>query len=434
MPSFPTLPMKATVLHLCQSPPLARHIGTVDLHRLRLSAWPLYVFALRVPNLRSLAYVLKESWAALVFPARLRSLDIQFVSHADATGERAVIELNTAIAVIAALPLLESLSLAADGLASSCCLTPLIAAASLRSLTLQLDEHVIESSEIVEALRHMSHLRSLNFDPSPSELARLVQPLPPHQLKLESLPTHGTFTAEHGEAIVHLPTLTVLEINLSSRHTDFLCHLPNLRRLELTVRKCKEELDSERTMASLHSLAALTELSLIGDGRFPLRITAAHLAACLPHMPLLATLELSGMTALDSLRFLSSGPITRSLQQLILAQFYPFFAAVRTVACACAVVYPHVAVCGVSVRSPAGWEDFGALSSAFLCPLAQPDILRLSGRPLGRQCGHMTFHRSFCLSLLHCWLTTSNLALAGSPSRRITVREEGGSMSPVRWA
>jgi hypothetical protein len=134
---------EATVLHLCQSSPVARHIGTVDLHRFQLSAWPLYIFALRLPNLRSLAYALEKSWAALVFPARLRTLDIQFVSHADATGERAAIELNIAIAVIAALPLLESLSLSADGLASSCCLTPLIAAAALRSLTLQLDEHVI---------------------------------------------------------------------------------------------------------------------------------------------------------------------------------------------------------------------------------------------------------------------------------------------------
>jgi len=40
-------------------------------------------------------------------------------------------------------------------------------------------------------------------------------------------------------------------------------------------------------------------------------------------MPLLTCLHLSGMASLDSLRFLSSGPITHSLKKLQLSQFAP---------------------------------------------------------------------------------------------------------------
>jgi hypothetical protein len=46
------------------------------------------------------------------------------------------------------------------------------------------------------------------------------------------------------------------------------------------------------------------------------RFTSAHLAACLPHMPQLTSLELSD-AALDSFSFLSSGPITRSLKSFV---------------------------------------------------------------------------------------------------------------------
>jgi len=40
-------------------------------------------------------------------------------------------------------------------------------------------------------------------------------------------------------------------------------------------------------------------------------------------MPLLTSLRLTDVTAVDSLRFLSSGPITRSLKELVLWWFYP---------------------------------------------------------------------------------------------------------------
>jgi hypothetical protein len=73
----------------------------------------------------------------------------------------------------------------------------------------------------------------------------------------------------------------------------------------------------------LHSLVGLTELNIRGGGYCALGFTSAHLVACLPHLPQLTSLHLSGATAVDSLRFLASGPITRSLKELELENFDP---------------------------------------------------------------------------------------------------------------
>jgi hypothetical protein len=91
--------------------------------------------------------------------------------------------------------------------------------------------------------------------------------------------------------------------------------------------RCTVQPDADRIMRSLHSLSCLTKLSLRNDKRaeqaHPLRFTSAHLATCLPHMPLLTSLLLAGATSLDSLRFLSTGPITRSLFKLELSDVEP---------------------------------------------------------------------------------------------------------------
>jgi hypothetical protein len=146
-------------------------------------------------------------------------------------------------------------------------------------------------------------------------------------LKLETLDIGSPFIVEFHAAIVQLPALTDLSINLCSPHTDFLRQLPNLRRLVLIFWDCTVEVDTDRIMQSLHSLVGLTELSFFGPphgyATIPLRITSDHLAACLPHMPLLTCLHLSGAAALGSLRFLSSGPITHLLKKLQLSRFEP---------------------------------------------------------------------------------------------------------------
>jgi hypothetical protein len=218
---------------------------------------------------------------------------------------------------MASLPLLEELLITAD-MARSCCLTPLATASSLRILMLSLPECVLDASANIEALRNMPRLRSLAFHPAPAAFIRMLQP--PHSMILESLVIFPPFTAECGDAIVHLPNLTKIHFELSSTHTDFLHSLPNLRSLSFNAQLCTVLPDADRIMHSLHSLVGLTELQIEGNVhselQFPFLFTSAHLIACLPHMPLLTRLRLTDASGLDSLRFLSTGPVTRSLKEL----------------------------------------------------------------------------------------------------------------------
>jgi hypothetical protein len=299
--------------HFCMSQ-LARHVGIAAMYENPLSAWALHTFSVRMPNLEELHCSLEDFWSSLVFPARLVALDVNFITLSGP-------DKFAAIAAIATLPRLEKLSLASNN-ARSCNLSALVRAPALHTLELQLKSHVLESPANIEALRNMPHLRSLNFRPSPADFTRVLQP--PHSLKLETLDVHGPFTSEHGASIVHLSSLTDLSFTLDSLHTDFLRELPSLRHLEMRDSWCTVQPNTDRIMHSLHALVNLTKLSLYGSaifGHFALRYTTDHLAACLPHMPLLTTLYLANPQALDSLRFLSAGPITRSLRKLALSHF-----------------------------------------------------------------------------------------------------------------
>jgi hypothetical protein len=201
-------------------------------------------------------------------------------------------------------------------------LAPLSTAPALHTLTLSMPETVLDSPGNVAALRHMPHLRSLDFQPSLAFLTQLLQP--PHSLHIDTLRLDARQTAECGALLVHLPSLTYLAIQLHGPHTDFLRQLPHLSGLELSteLRTVYVE-DVDRVMNSLHSLTKLTDLALYAGGQFPLRFTADHLTVCFAHMPLLTSLHLWNASALESLRFLSSSSITCSLKELALLFFEP---------------------------------------------------------------------------------------------------------------
>jgi hypothetical protein len=325
--------------HLCASR-LARHVGS-----LFCSMWPigapapplsdtaLVEVAQRMVNLRRLAWkssVIADTVAVLesrfVFPVRLRHFGLQVVpanKEAPPSASSWSRALNAAIEAIASLAELESLALTAED-ARSCDLTPLLRAPALRDLTLVLNQDVLESPTVVETLRCMPHLRSLSFEPSALGFARMLQT--PHKMKLDTLNLSLLpLTAEHGDAIKQLSTLTDLRFVLNSEHTDFFQQLPNLHSLQMHGGQSTVLPDAARIMQSLHSLTGLTELGLGGKVREEMphhfHFTSNHLAACLPHMPLLTKLLLMGASALNSLRFLSSGPITQSLQELDLGSF-----------------------------------------------------------------------------------------------------------------
>jgi hypothetical protein len=302
---------------------LSRHIGSLHCECLPSSsaeASQSLLSSARLSHLHSLTLTMTDTWSLLVLPTRLRHLHVRFLLSGYVAAAQNLRDLDAAVAVIAALPMLESLTLYVAG-ASTCCLTPLTNAPALHTLVLDLHDGVFRSPRNIAALRNMPHLRSLAFQPSSGVLTRLVEA--PHQLKLETFCTAVPFADEDGDAIVQLPTLTTLSIRLGIRHTDFLRQLPNLRSLRMDFWQCVGRTDTERIVESLHSLVRLTMLrvEMLGSRSTPL--TSDHLAACLRHMPLLTNLHLSYVRGLDSLRFLSDGPITHSLKELDLSYARP---------------------------------------------------------------------------------------------------------------
>jgi hypothetical protein len=308
---------------------LSRHISALHPHS-PLSLDELSLLSRRLTNLRSLHCVLPDNWTPMLLPSGLRNLIVRFgqpgILFADPFTDAQERALAEAIRGMAALPLLESLELDARD-SQRCCLIPLTDAPALHTLTLRLDESVLESPDVTAALRHMPHLRALKFNPTSTAFTRLLQP--PHTMNIDTLDVQSPFTVEFGTAIVHLPSLTDLTLYLCSAHTDFLCNLPNLRRLHLFTRTANSPLDAARIVHSLHSLTQMTDLSLDGNGHdtaaHPFRFTSGQLAECLPHMPQLTKLHLFHPAALDSLRFLSSSavPLSRSLMELTLCDFHP---------------------------------------------------------------------------------------------------------------
>jgi hypothetical protein len=212
---------------------LSRHVGSLRWSPQSPSVDALSVLSLHLPHLHTLHCWFCDDWSSLVFPARLRRLDVLFASAIDfhdvLDGQ---LDIGPAIRAIAALPLLESFTLRAEAEITRCCLSPLVAAPALNHLALVLYcTDALDSTVNIDALRNMPHLRSLEFEPSAAAFIRMLQP--PHTMPLETLCIGSPFTAEFGEAIVYLPSLTDLQFNLWSTQTDFLCRLPNLHRLEL---------------------------------------------------------------------------------------------------------------------------------------------------------------------------------------------------------
>jgi hypothetical protein len=190
---LPVVEDKPRLLHVCASPLIARHVSVVRLNKFALSAHALSVLAHRFPKLRELECRFEGSWSPLVFPAQLRKLSLQFNmpdgSELPSFSEEMHCELDEAIVAIAALPLLEELSITAD-MARTCCLTPLATAPSLRLLSLNVQQDVLQSPGAIVALRSMPHLRSLTFDPHAQDFVRMLAV--PHTMQLETLSVWGS--------------------------------------------------------------------------------------------------------------------------------------------------------------------------------------------------------------------------------------------------
>ena len=283
---------------------LARHIGVLGLADtfIRLRRELLYIVSLRMSGLHSLYYRPASSSPIVLpplFPPSLTLLGIDF--HEDTPSS----DVNSLMAVVARIPNLRSLALymyLPDGI-EDVSFAPLVRSAHLREL--DIGDRELNPQQLNE-IRALPSLASLKCCLNPDELSLLLRP--PHQLRLQKLQIFDV-NEKNAQLLASLPSLTDLEI----RHwTTLAClrHVPNLRILAL-----EEELPSspEAIIAGVDQCKQLTSLSISGS-----KLTCAHMTALLSCMPALSTLKLVRMPQLESLRFLSSEPLQRSLTSLSL--------------------------------------------------------------------------------------------------------------------
>ena len=226
------------------------------------------------------------------------------------------------MAVVGALPLLRSfrLQVREPGLDEFelVSFAPLQSLPKLESLEVEKMSNVQFSHEQEQELRAMPYLRTLDVNFAAlvgPHMARLLRR--PHSLQWQSL-GRAPLKIEHCALLpTLLPSVTELNFRMdSTTHVSFLTQLPNLRELQIehTFARLGRSLPLERLPPALQSCTGLTKLTLKS-----LVVSAAHMSELIPRLPNLRELTLESMNHIDSLRFLSRGPITHTLTHLSLS-------------------------------------------------------------------------------------------------------------------
>jgi len=319
---------RAHVQRVCQTP-MARHVSRLrNDYENAMTPELLSLLAERMPQLSSLDCRLGDAWAPLVFPPRLRvlRLDLRVFSRNDQAA--LIDDASAAIRAVATLPLLESLKLwLPREILPGISFAPLAEASALRELIFRTDDRAaLVDDTLLDALRAMPQLRVLDCKLSPAEFDRLTHM--PHQMQLQRCSVPVPFDGQCCGAVTRLPSLTELVVYLQCKHADFLSQLPNLTDLRVGhwgFGNAVPVLDCARVLRALSSLHRLTSLSLWGDeldDSGGMQATSEQLAECLPQLPLLRSLTLSNQAQLESLEFLKTGPVTRTLTSLELKNFH----------------------------------------------------------------------------------------------------------------
>ena len=298
--------------------PLLRHLGAMhfrdeSLAWLRLSNGTLGLLAQYASNLLSL-------WCALtlvpneplILPVKLMSLHLQLDNkYTDAS-------INGVLMTLAALPSLSRLHLKLrDSDEGALVEFRLLAASrSLTDVTLETingDCPVLSNAQVEQIRSSLGALHRFSLGELDSDmLARLLQPPVTAQWR-DVGQVHGD---EHtGELLLGLPTLTKLTLSHYEQiipHVDFLPQLLQLTSLDL---RCGYAgfwfIPTDALLASLVLCVGLTDLSLCCGFR------SSHWSALFAKLTKLKKLTISEM-ALETLQCFASGPITQSLEELML--------------------------------------------------------------------------------------------------------------------
>ena len=291
-----------SLFELCISR-LARHVGALGSAgaHVGLSRELLYMASVNMSGLRSLYYQPPSYlMLPLLLPPSLTLLDIDIHKDTPSSG------VNSLIAA-ARIPNLRSLALYLPDRIEDVSFAPLARSAHLREL--DIGDRKLNPRQVNE-IRAFPSLTSLKYTLMQHELSLLLRP--PHRLQLQKLQTHDV-DEERAQLLASLPSLTDLTINSRTTLAP-LQHTPNLRTLMLKHFASTQPLpEPERMIQGIGQCTQLTSLTIFNS-----KLTSAHISALLSRMPAVSKLALITMPKLESLQFLSSALLQRSLTSLSL--------------------------------------------------------------------------------------------------------------------
>ena len=292
------------LLDVCLSR-LARHVGTLGSEDdpVELSREFLYIAATRMIGLHTLYYNAPSPFALPpLFPPTLTLLDVS-LPNVTAT------EVNSFISSVSYLRWLRSLALDSSVADFDVSFAPLARLAHLQELQFIADE--LSPKQIYE-LRALPHLTSLEYSLMNEELGLMLRP--PHQLQWQKL---QIFDAdEEAPLLTSLSSLTDLTIHRWKKLTvlQHAATCSNLRALMLAdFQRSTPALRPKQLIAGVGQCTRLTSLTISNSS-----LSVAHASALLSCMPAVSELTLCNMDRLESLSFLSSDPLRRSLTSLVL--------------------------------------------------------------------------------------------------------------------
>ena len=314
-----SLPAGRSLLELSASR-LARHIGQLGSlnEAIALSQESLYSAGFRMSGLKCLHWVMPAPLlhAPLIFPPSLTRLKVNAASTA------LPLEVNLVIEAASCMPSLAALSLGLPELHPLVSLTRLRGLRSLQELSLTESFSPFTQTQ-ADDLRAIPHLTSLDRWLHTSNLRLLLRV--PHQLKWQKLKVLAPLDSELMGLLVSLPSLVELSV-ACCEDAALLPLLPNLRNLTFLGFARQQPLSSpEQMIQGVGQCAQLTSLCISSS-----KLTSAHMHALLSCMPALSKLQLANMPWLETLSFLSSEPLQRSLTSLTLVDcLHPALLAVK---------------------------------------------------------------------------------------------------------
>jgi len=299
---------------------LARHIGTLGSREnpiVLAQEEEIRIMCTNMIGLRSLYCELREWYPGMfclprfMFPSSLTQLTVKPWPGMEPR------DVARMMAAVGRLTMLTSFETDLDAIAvdQEFSFAPLRHCTQLTALSFYLNTDL--SLQQADELRAISNLTELDLLLKEDELLCLLRA--PHQLQWTALKTYGHLNSGSIALLAAQPTLTALEV-FSEYTVTFLQSLVNLRCLDLNDFALEEEFPSPPAEQLIEGHGPgwcqqqqLTQLNIDTS-----RLTSAHLSALLSLLPAVSLLSLCNMEEMESLSFLASGSLPRTITSLTL--------------------------------------------------------------------------------------------------------------------